>query len=283
MFEDVAIFLIYAFFMLIYVSTQAILGSRVYALYGNKRLHLIGLTFLCCILPFIAYVLGWLYFGTFMNSSMLVIYNVLGFSTDLLFMLLIFAHAIRHRSPSTFRFKGFKRGAIFSSTLGIIAESGTDLLSLMVSDSLKYYSITLTMYIITFGTLGLHTVTSDENCIECSLQVTGDSIGDIDALGLVVFMALLTGILAPRLLLNVRKEFYIGTTGEFGQGISAPRGRRTITWRVARRVEHADSYELSSALEGSLGESGADRAPEDDANNACHILEGIPEERGSSC
>lgn len=101
---------------------------------------------------------------------------------------------------------------------------------------------TLMMYILTFGTLGLHNGVSGQFCFNCEMSVTDDSIGDTDALGLVVFMALLTGILAPRLLLNVRKEFYIGTTGEFGQGISAARGRRTITWQVARRVEHADSY-----------------------------------------
>lgn len=46
----------------------AILGSRVYALYGNKRRHLIGLTFLCCILPLIIYILGYLLFGAIMNS-----------------------------------------------------------------------------------------------------------------------------------------------------------------------------------------------------------------------
>ncbi|KLO15302.1 hypothetical protein SCHPADRAFT_268296 [Schizopora paradoxa] len=36
---------------LVYISAQSILGSRVYALYGNKRLHLVGLILLCCVLP----------------------------------------------------------------------------------------------------------------------------------------------------------------------------------------------------------------------------------------
>lgn len=68
-FNAVVTFAFYILISLVYISAQgeycirwscqniqsntpvAILSSRVYALYGNKKLHLEGLIFLCCILP----------------------------------------------------------------------------------------------------------------------------------------------------------------------------------------------------------------------------------------
>jgi len=261
LFGAVAMYLIYAFVMLIYVSTQAIMGSRVYALYGNKKLHLIGLTFLCGILPLITYVLGLFVLGNFLDYRLLIIYNLLGFSTDLLFLLLILAHVIR--TQSSFGSQGPMRRASLSTSLGRITASGTDILSLMVSDSLKYYSITLMMYVVTFATLGFH-VNDGELCNDDSSVciLMGYNIGYSDVQGLITFMTLLTGILAPRLLLNIRKEFY--NSNEAGQGISAPPTRRTITWRVAKPAKHTDSYELGSVPHTSFGEPAAsdDGSPE---------------------
>jgi len=273
--EKSGVIVIYTSTILIYVFTQAILGSRVYALYGNQRLHLIGLTFLCCILPSIVSVLGLHFHGT-NQHRLLITYNVLGFSTDLLFLLLVFAHAIRSRRQSHFGSKVPMRSPFFSSSFRAIVVSSMDLLSLVVSDSLKYYSYTLTMYIITFSVVGFRRVDA-EICIGATRCDIAGRIG----LGLNTLLLLLVGTLAPRLLLHVRKEFYNST--EFGQDISILEARRTTTWRVARRSEQGDSYDLSSALEGSLEEPGVEsadcpQAPEDAANNLrSDILGGILE------
>ncbi len=76
-----------------------------------------------------------------MTFAVLIIYNLLGFSTDLLFLLLILAHVIR--TQSSFGSQGPMRRASLSTSLGRITASGTDILSLMVSDSLKYYSMSV--------------------------------------------------------------------------------------------------------------------------------------------
>jgi len=48
---DVTYYAIYVLMTLVYVSAQAILGARIYALYGNKRRHLICLIMLCGVMP----------------------------------------------------------------------------------------------------------------------------------------------------------------------------------------------------------------------------------------
>lgn len=248
----------YGCVLLVHASTQAILGSRVYALYGNKKSHLSGLTLLCCILPAICATveIGFVNAGDISPFLLLGTYILLGFFTDLLLFVFILTHAVRGRSP--FRAQGIGR-RYCSLSLGKIAESGAGMLSLMISDSVKYYSFTLAMYTAAFGTLffGVDTESCGDptHCFKFSAGV-----GRTNALGLVTFMSMMTGILAPRLLLSVRKEYYNGT--QLGQGISVPGARRTITWQAAIPSEHTDSYELGSTLHRSFGEAGDDRTPE---------------------
>ncbi|KLO15297.1 hypothetical protein SCHPADRAFT_267875 [Schizopora paradoxa] len=110
----------------------------------------------------------------------------------------------------------------------------------MVTDSVKYYSFMIMMYIISYATL----ISDVDGCTFCELDV-----GISNGLGIVTMVSLLPGIIAPKLLINIRKAYY--TDVEPGQGASAPNARRTVTWQVAApptgRAENLGrSFEMSS-------------------------------------
>ncbi|KLO15324.1 hypothetical protein SCHPADRAFT_269579 [Schizopora paradoxa] len=180
---------------------QAILGARVYALLGKSRAFLIGSIFCFAILPNIIagieYPLG---LKLFPSVYLLPSICGLGFVTDATLFALIIFHAIRRRaSPLSFgsllvQNISQSREDAFSAVPVWLPESRTGLFSLMISDSVKYYSFMLSMYITTV----------------IISRVVEDSISDVSyiQLGLVTVMTVLMGVLAPRLLLSIRKEFY---------------------------------------------------------------------------
>lgn len=259
-------FAFYGLVLLVYISTQAILGTRVYALYGRKSLHLAGLTFLCCILPAVAAVVEFRFYSITTFFSLLITYNALGVVTDLLLLLLILAHAVRSRS--LFSFRGHARRATKSRlSLGKIVDSGSNILSLMVSESVKYYSITLTMYIVTSAMLGFRVdwdafLFGADGWTMAGFMPTRimGPFGTINGFGLVSLMTLLTGIMAPKLLLSIRREFYM----EHDRSSSASQTRRTVSWRVAKPSTRDSDVGLSElgSCRTSLAEASQEIASE---------------------
>ncbi|KLO15300.1 hypothetical protein SCHPADRAFT_888563 [Schizopora paradoxa] len=139
--------------------------------------------------------------------------------------------------------------------------SGPRLISLMVSDSIMYYTIMIFMYIVTFVvTQSLVRIVNSHGCIKKSdktdLEITlfniecvEDAVNlnpDRTILAFITVMTVLTGILAPRLLLHLRKESYTYTDSSKGQGASP--SLKSIAWQVAPRP---DNQESSSLLQNS--------------------------------
>lgn len=101
---------------------------------------------------------------------------------------------------------------------------------------------TLMMYTISAVTLALraYNTTCDSISILCFSSVQSEDVGVETAYGIITFMMLMTGILAPRLLLNIRREYY--SSIEVSQGNSAGDARRTITWQIARPARRFETY-----------------------------------------
>jgi len=232
----------FPFILLVYISCQAILSSRVYALYGNKRSHLIGFIFLCCVVPIVV-LAAELHFSIIVFNPVLLLYtyNILGLLTDALLLALILAHAVRNRPILRIRFP--MQEASVSISVKRITASGTSLLSLVVSDSIMYYTFTLTMYVVSF--ILARTYVEGQSDSAAPMDALGNTIRHNTADALVTLMTVLTSILAPKLLLSIRKQVYI--SADLDQNSSASQARRTITWRVARPSGNTETSELSSS------------------------------------
>ncbi|KLO15331.1 hypothetical protein SCHPADRAFT_995938 [Schizopora paradoxa] len=189
----------FIFIILVYVSSQAVLGSRVYALYGNKPAHLIGLICVCCILPAIVTIVESAFNLAIDDpSALLYTYDVLGLMTDVALFTLIMVHAFRSPTNLTFYFKASRKSS--TSPGESTVSRGDTLLSLMISDSIIYYFAAVLMYTTTFiiGAVNIR-VPIIGRLAENNVQFD---------VALVSMMTVLTGINAPKLLLSVRKEFY---------------------------------------------------------------------------
>ncbi|KLO05555.1 hypothetical protein SCHPADRAFT_721526 [Schizopora paradoxa] len=223
---------------LLQVSTQAILGSRIYALYGSRPFQR-SIFVVFWIISVLAVPPAVVAFELYVPGGLLIVYNTVGLLTDLTFFVFIFAHAIRTRPPSRHLLHPPRR--IHSSSLGNFVVSGANLLSLMVADSVKYYLSMVVAYVVSYATL-------DERariCYASKFCEVGLPIGFEDALGIVTMVAVFSSLLAPRMLLNVRKEYY--TSIEFGA--SAQNAEKEITWKPAsRRLEGAETFSLSTFL-----------------------------------
>jgi len=219
---------------MVYVSAQAILGSRLYVLYGNQRPHLIGLTFICCVLPVAAAIFELSFHKiAIVSPYLLVTYNVMGLLTDMLLFVLILAHAFRSRSR--LQLEGVARNTYPWAYLSMLVDSGTDMLSLMVSDSVKYYSFMLVMYIVTSATFAFRI--TEEVCdgfTQCESIGSGRA-GITAEQGILTLISMMTGIMAPKLLLNVRKEFYNCIELQHHEVQTA------TTWRFAGPSRHAET------------------------------------------
>lgn len=166
---------------------------------------------------------------------------------------------------------------LFPKPLSRVASSGSNILALMVSDSIIYYSMSVfhfpehlsgisifsnTDCLIPHSTLSMYTATfivgqsyirlAEDACrspwqyystsmqwqpspsaLVCAEEgATGIMIDS--AVGLVTMMTMLTGILAPKLLLNIRREFYIDPGS--GEGGSSHHAQRTVSWLVNNPV-----------------------------------------------
>ncbi|KLO15307.1 hypothetical protein SCHPADRAFT_268487 [Schizopora paradoxa] len=193
--------------------------------------------FLCFILPVLVVPVGVLRLYV-LETDLLLIYNIVGLFADSIFFIFIVAHAYRTRP--TFRSPHATR----PSSLGKLAGTGTDMISLMVTDSVKYYSLMVVLYVLSSTTFAIPVRICNGASEDCKSR-----LGIQDNLGIVTMTAILSGILAPRLLLNIRREYYI--SNEEGQGAAVQNARRSITWRVAapgRPAGHVETFELLSSV-----------------------------------
>lgn len=76
----------------------------------------------------------------------------------------------------------------------------------------------------------------------------------------VCMMTVLTGIMAPRLLLNIRREFYAYNDPELSLSKSGPHGLKTVSWQVAHRSENPQTqvrdFQLKNKEETNVAATG---------------------------
>jgi len=228
--------------LLVVTSCQAILIARVYAMYYDRKRHLVALITFSIALEIVLILVIFLpqpMVGDGVGNSApfeLYVFNISGLIVDSVMFVLVLAHSVRFRSIFKFRRSLTAHDTSFVASLGRVAGSGGTLLSLLVSESVVYYSTTLLMYTATF----LASRFKPENVVFQN--------------GLVTMMTILTGILAPKLLLHIRKEFH---SGEDQRSLES-RVRGTMTWRVAG----ASGQELSDI--SSFPSAGVPGSDEDD-------------------
>ncbi len=193
-----------------------------------------------------------------MAFTVLITYNVLGFSTDLLFLLLVFAHAIRSRRQSHFGIpssyakpcflvisRGNRRirygftvayGVRFDQVLFLVSLSFMYLCRETLIGLIRMICSALAMYVITFSAVGFRRVDA-EVCIGAARCDIAGKTG----LGLNTLLLLLGGNSGAQdcCCMSERNSTTVLKLAKVSQHLEA---RRTNTWRVARRSEQADSY-----------------------------------------
>lgn len=207
--------------MLVFLSCQEILAMRVYALYFGKRIVIVGLVVLHITLLSVVIVLisrqAQLEADVVPSQpTQLYVFNIAGLTTDGVLFALILARAIRLQSTFRIGETANARETSFVSTLGRVSGAGRSLISLILSESIVYYSTMLLMYSVTFVAYRL----KPEDAVFQN--------------GLVSLMAVMTGIMAPKLLLDIRREYYGGEENRS----SEMQTRGTITWQIAEPSRH---------------------------------------------